>query len=295
MGESLTLTLPGAGLVQSLLIKQQRDELDEIGRAVGTPVVYLKAAWADPVLYGGRGERTGCDVDALVSPDAFAPFAEALLARGFVRHEHPSPSYERYFGHKEWSFRAPAGAMPVDLHRALTEPVWYDLPTADLIARAVFWESVDGPILSLGAEDQLLYAAAHYANHFYDLDAKHLEDCQKLVAKHRIDGRALWRRARAAHLSLPLALLLEALAARGSEVRGADDDPHSAWLGLRKRLAERWVTTRPGLQRRRPRSRGVDYLLLSPLLSDRASALPRIALMYGLPWLSEKLARRWRG
>ncbi|HEY0711977.1 MAG TPA: nucleotidyltransferase family protein [Polyangia bacterium] len=158
---SAPLSLLRAGLVQSLLIKGQRATLDEIGRAVGTRVLYLKAAWADPVLYGGRGERTGSDIDLLVAPAHFEAFAAALQARGFQRHLHPSASYERYFGHKEWSFAPPSGAVGIDLHRSLTEPIWYDLRTEDLIARARAWDSIDGPIWSLDAEDQIISGASH--------------------------------------------------------------------------------------------------------------------------------------
>ena len=127
-GAQPSLTDTNAGIIQSLLIKAQRGTLDAIGAAVGTPVVYLKAAWADPVLYGGRGERTGSDIDILVRPDRFEAFAAELTARGFRRYDFDgSHAYDRYFGHKEWTFEPPAGALTVDLHRALTEPIWYDL------------------------------------------------------------------------------------------------------------------------------------------------------------------------
>ena len=284
------MTLPNAGLVQSLLIKAQRIQLDEIGRRVGTPVVYLKAAWADPALYGGRGERVGSDIDILVQPARFEAFAAALEGRGFRRHQHASPAYERYFGHKEWSFAPPPGSLTVDLHRALTEPIWYHLPAEELIARAVAWPSVDGPLLSLSAEDQLLYAAAHYANHFYDLDARHLGDCQQLLAQKEVDWPEVWARARRAHLRLPLALMVEALQKQGARLGRAAEGTNGATIDLRRRLASLVVTTSEGLGRRRPRNRALDYLVLHPLLSDRPTALPRIIATYGVPWLTE----RWR-
>jgi hypothetical protein len=289
--------LPGVqglrvGLVQSLLIKAQRQQLDEIGRQVGTQVAYLKAAWADPVLYGGRGERTGGDIDVLVRPAGFAAFAEALLARGFRRHLHPSASYERYFGHKEWTFGAPPGALAVDLHRDLTEPIWHDMHTDELMDRAMAWPSVDGPILSLDAEDQVLYAAAHYSNHFYDLDPRHLDDCVHLVRGFPVDWAQVWRRAERASLTLPVALLVDALAARGCALGPAAEGPRRLPLRLRRRLADLWVTTTPQLARRGLRSRGVDYLLLRPLLSDQLLALPKVVLRYGLPWVKERLLRQ---
>jgi hypothetical protein len=283
-----------AGLVQSLIIKSQRLQLDQIGHQVDTPVLYLKAAWADPVLYGGRGERTGTDIDILVAPARFEAYAQVLMAAGFRRFQHGSPAYESYFGHKEWTFTPPAGTEPsfgIDLHRSLTEPVWFDLDADGLIARAVEYDSIDGPILSLCPEDQILYGAAHYANHCYDLDARHLIDCQKLVAAHPIDWDAVWLRARQAKLRLPLMLLLEALAHRDCPLPpGARKT--TALLTLRRMLASRWIETVPELRRRTARSRSLDYLILRPLLSDRATALPHIAASYGVPWLRARLAQK---
>jgi hypothetical protein len=290
-----SLKLPEIGLVQSLLIKGQRLQLDELGRRVGTPVVYLKAAWADPVLYGGRGERGGTDIDILVHPSKFVAYARALADCGFKRHEHGSPAYESYFGHKEWAFQPPDRDGPsfgVDLHRALTEPVWFDLPAEGLIARSTEWQSIDGPILSLCPEDQILYGAAHYANHDYDLDARHLVDCLKLVMGWPIDWETTWQRAERAKLRLPLMLLVEALEHRGWVPPPAARRKSSALLTLRRLLASRWINTVPELRRRTARSRGLDYLILKPLLSDRATALPQIAATYGVPWLRERLAQK---
>jgi hypothetical protein len=286
-----SLTAANAGLVQSLLIKAQRATLDDIGRRVGTPVVYLKAAWADPVLYGGRGERTGCDIDILVQPERFEAFGAELTALGFQRYDHEgAAAYERYFGHKEWMFEPPAGALTVDLHRGLTEPIWFELSAAELLARAVAWDSVDGPILSLCPEDQILYAAAHYANHFYLLDDRHAEDCHRLLARQAVDWSACETHARRARLSLPLALLIETLRARGDQIPTLRLE-RAPSLRLRRQLVGRWISTTPRLGLRGSGSRSLRYLVLRPLLSDRATALPRIAAAYGLPWLRERLTR----
>src|SRR3954464_3559034 len=153
---------PGAGLVQSLVIKAQRTLLDGIGRAVGTPVLYLKAAWADPVLYGGQGQRTGSDVDVLVRPGAFFPFARALEENGFRRYVTPWMRATFRWGYKAWTYEGLPRWMTVDLHRRIAEAPWFDLPPQGCIDRAVAYDSVDGPILSLSPEDQVLYAAAHY-------------------------------------------------------------------------------------------------------------------------------------
>src|SRR2546430_12838012 len=95
---------PSAGLVQSLVIKAQRRLLDQIGQKVATPVVYLKAAWADPVLYGGTGQREGSDIDVLVRPPAFFAFARALEGLGFRRYVVPWLRASFRFGYKAWTF-----------------------------------------------------------------------------------------------------------------------------------------------------------------------------------------------
>jgi hypothetical protein len=291
-GGQTSLTDANAGLIQSLLIKAQRATLDAIGQRLSTPVVYLKAAWADPVLYGGRGERTGCDIDILVRPDRFEAFAAELTGLGFRRIQFGASTYEAYFGHKEWTFEPPAGKLTVDLHRALTQPIWFDLDAAELMGRAIAWPSVDGPLLSLAPEDQILYAAVHYANHLYDLDDRHLEDCHRLLALREVDWDLIEARARRAQLRLPVTLLVEALRARGNAIPALRMEHGWGPLRVRRRLAGRWIGTTPRLSLRRPRSRALSYLLLRPLLSDRATALPRVAATFGVPWLRERLLRR---
>src|SRR5215207_6562985 len=127
---------PPAGLVQSLLIKAQRRLLDGVGERVGTPVVYLKAAWADPVLYGGRGERTGGDVDVLVRPAAFFAYALALEELGFRRYTVPWLRATFRWAYKAWTYEGRPRWVTVDLHRGIAEPPWFDLPAEDCLDRA---------------------------------------------------------------------------------------------------------------------------------------------------------------
>src|SRR4051794_38876039 len=101
------------GLIQSLVTKTARKILDEIGAEVGTPVVYLKAAWADPVLYGGRGERMGTDIDVLVRAPCFEAFAAALVGRGYRRSTFKLEALDKYFGQQEWVF-IPRVGLAVD-------------------------------------------------------------------------------------------------------------------------------------------------------------------------------------
>ncbi len=269
-----------AGLVQSLVVKAQRRMLDEIGRAVGTPVVYLKAAWAEPVLYGGRGERMGGDIDVLVRGRAAAAFATALEQRGFTFH---CPRWSRathFLRNHAWAYMGPRGQLPVDLHLGLTEPPFFRMDVEECLDRVTAYDSVDGPILSLCPEDQVIYAAAHYANHNFDLDGRHLADVERLCRQRPIDWEAVWPRARRFRLDLAVALVAETLAARGVPVSLAGC-PRGLGFSLRLARTRRWVATVPELRRTVPPSRVADKLLRIPFVSGRPAALPLYVLRHG--------------
>jgi hypothetical protein len=276
--------------LRSMIARSLCQQLDDIGERVGTPVVYLKAAWADPVLYGGLGRRAGVDVDVLVRPDRFASFGRALEERGFARYRHPSAALERYYGDKEWTFLPSRPGEPsVDLHCALGDPHWFVLPTETVLARATTYDGTHGPILSLSPEDQLLYAALHYANHLYAIDGRHLEDIVRLVGARPIAWQDVVARARSARMRLPLLLLVEALRNVGGDVPPALLRTIGLGLRARRALCGRWIVTAPTLGRRRASGDVTDYLVLRPLLSDRALAPPRVLVQFGLPRLRERL------
>lgn len=282
--------------LRSMIVRALREQLDGIGSALGTPVVYLKAAWADPVLYGGLGRRAGVDVDLLIRPDRFESFGRALEERGFQRYRHPTPALESYFRDKEWTFLpARRGEPSVDLHCALGDPGWFELPTEAVLARATIYDSPHGPILSLSPEDQILYAALHYANHLYAIDGRHLEDVTRLINARSVAWPDVVARARASRMRLPLLLLLEALRAGGADVPAEAIASASRGLGTRRALCRRWIVTTPALGRCRSTGDVTDYLVLRPLLSDRALALPRVIVQFGLPRVIERLRARTAG
>src|SRR6185295_11869902 len=268
---------PSPGLVQSLLIKAQRRLLDGVGQSVGTPVVYLKAAWADPVLYGGRGERAGGDVDVLVRTAAFPAYARALEGLGFRRYVAPWLRATFRWGYKAWTFEGRPRWVTVDLHRGIAESPWFELPADDCVDRAIAYDSVDGPILSLGPEDQLLYAAAHYGQHRFSIDQKHLDDIERLLRLRAVDWAVALDRARPLGLEVPLYLVLESLRARGAQVPAPGESRALRW---RLAYARRWVSTGPALERRFPMTRFADNALRMPLLSGRTTALPRFIAGY---------------
>lgn len=258
--------------------------LDEIGAALGTPVVYLKAAWADPVLYGGRGLRRGCDVDVLVRAPAAAAFACALEERQFRRHESKWYRATTHFGNHAWSYVGPPGFLSVDLHLRLGGLPWFELDAGECIDRAVAYDSVDGAVLSFCPDDQVVFAALHSACHGFGYHQRQLEDVTRLLGTHPVEWAAVHDRARKGGLLLPLFLLLEALRLRGAAVPPAEF-PNGRLFARRLDYARRWIATSPDLRRTRPPSRVLDKVRFA-LLSGRPLALPhhlaRYAFLRGL-------------
>lgn len=266
--------LPSAGLVQSLIVRSQRATLDAIGREVGATVVYMKSAWADPVLYGGRGERSGCDLDALVERRAFERFAAALIRRGYAPLVSASHRASIHWGEKAWPFRGPRGHLTVDLHRGLCLPGWFAVPVEAFIRRSIEYPSPAGSVRSFCPEDQLLYAVLHHADSQFVIDGRHLEDMVRLARAHPIDWNTVLARGREYGMTVPLALLLDALRIRGIET--PDGLAGATWSArVRHRLTTRWVATSPALHRNDAPDTTRDLLVRMPLLSDRVTALPR--------------------
>jgi hypothetical protein len=276
-------------LVQSVVVKAQRKVVDEIGTAVGTPVVYLKAAWADPVLYGGRGERMGSDIDALVRPARFEAFTAELARRGFRRMGvYHSRADERYFGAQEQVFAPPTDGLVLDLHRAVTNPIWFTISADDLIDRAIPYESVDGPILSLAPEDQVLYGALHYANHGFELSGRHLEDVVRVIAARAIDWPTVAERARVAKMQVPLLLFLQMIRDRGGAIPPQLLDSGRV-IRVKAAAASAWIRRRSRPGGRSRLSRVADYILLAPLLSERPTALLEFTASHAFPWVLERM------
>ena len=259
-----------AMLARSLKVKRQRAVLDAIGARLGAPVVYLKAAWADPVLYGGRGERWGGDIDILVPAAAREPFARALADEGFrgdVMLEHHVQ--------RGWQFRHDK-QIGVDLHLGITEQPWFPLASSRLLKRAHAWDSADGPVMGLSAEDQVVHAAAHYAADRYTLDGRHLNDIVLLLGSREPDWDAIVDTCRQAHMAIPLHVLATMLRRRGAVV------PDIA-LSVREkaRLTVLRRVFNVGGKRRfftpnRDANVRIDLLTFFPLLSTRWTALPRL-------------------
>ncbi|MEL7304713.1 MAG: nucleotidyltransferase family protein [Myxococcota bacterium] len=178
------------GIAQSLQMKATRDRVSELSFELSVPAIFLKGAWSEPVLYRGHATRFVSDVDVLVPEPDFTRFADGLEGIGYRRVLYPEHRVSNDRA-KEWSFRPRhRGGLTIDLHRRLANPP-HRLDPSPLIARARWYDSEDGPILSLDATDQAIYGAAHYANHHFDLDRRHRDDIALLEKRAAID----WLRA----------------------------------------------------------------------------------------------------
>lgn len=242
-------------IVQSLMMKALREQLSWLSRELRIPFVFVKGAFSDPVLYGGRGERFVSDVDLLVPERELARVASALRRLDYERVIYPEHRFSNDRS-KEWTLNPRDGrGLTIDLHRGLANRP-YALDDAALIARARYYDSVDGRVLSLEPTDQVLYTAVHYANHGFALDGRHLEDTRRLVARFPVDWVRAERQAAAGGFAFALRRILVALSApRARDLR--IDRLRTALLARATRIetssfstALRWVAT--GLATGRP-------------------------------------------
>lgn len=278
------------GAVQSAVMTRQRRWLTQLGAELGTPVVYLKAAWADPVLYGGRGERAGSDLDALVRPAAFDAVVAALTAKGFRPYVPATHAVTVREHGRALALAAPSPWVAVDLHRGLSEPPWFTLDVARAIDRARAYRTDAGDdVVSLRPEDQVLFAALHHAHSHYALDGRHTEDIARMLPRFAVDWGDVFASARAARMTLVLDLFTDHLRARGV---AAPEAPWSRdpWLRARRALVDRWLDV--ATLRARPAGSRVEALAYRwSLLSDRPTALPRFALRHLTLRARDRLAR----
>lgn len=279
------------GAVQSAVMPRQRRWLTELGASLGTPVVFVKAAWSDAVLYGGRGERAGSDLDALVRPAAFDAMVAALTARGFRPFVPASHAVTVREHGRALAFGATGPWCAIDLHRGLSEPPWFTLDVARAIDRAALYTTDAGEtILSLRPEDQVLFAALHHAHSHYALDGRHTEDIARMLRRFDVDWRAVHQGAREARMTLVLDVFVDHLRARGV------DAPVAPWASApahraRRALVARWLDAGETLRARPARHRVEELLWRWTLLSDRPTALPRFALRHVTLRARDLLAR----
>lgn len=264
-----------------MVAQMQRRELAALGERLSAPVVFLKAVWADEVLYGGAGNRIGNDIDILVPNSHFRLFARGLEGQGYhkvVASTHPMTSE---YGDKEWLFTKPGAALPIDLHRSLSDH--FPDATPHFLARRKTYQTKGGGIVSLDEGDQVLYCVIHYMGHGFVLNDRHLQDIVRLSQGAPLDWEAIRSRAAALKMQVPMALLADALAKLGAMCPEPTFFLQTPRLLRRYRWAQKWVGTSKGFSRlssnRSKLQLYIDLLYRFPRLGGRPSAgvtfLPR--------------------
>jgi hypothetical protein len=260
-----------AHIAWSMVAQAQRQQLVALGQAAGIRPVFLKAVWADEVLYGGNGQRIGGDIDILIAAQQFRAFAKALESAGYRRIVAKSHQATSDYGDKEWLFQKPGGLLPVDLHRGLSEH--FPAATEAFLARAKEYPSSQGTILSLQEEDQVLYCVMHYIGHQFFLDERHINDIAKLTHAVTLDWDEIRARALSLAMLVPMALLVRALEHLGARVPVPEFFLGSSRLMNRYAWAQTWIGTTAGLSRidgpQSKRQLYIDLLYRIPRLKGR--------------------------
>lgn len=270
-------------LAWSLLAQSQRLQLEGVASRLGIKLIFLKAVWADEVLFGGVGTRIGGDIDVLVEPSRFHQFAAALEGEGYTRMVSSSHRVTSDYGDKEWAFKKSGAFLPIDLHRTISDQ--FRSATHGFIARAKAYQTATGSILSLEEEDQVLYCVMHYIGHMFFLDGRHLGDVARLLQTVPLDWGVIRSRARTLGLTVAMALLSEALHGIGADVPDVGFFLENPKLVAAHQWAKTWVSTTGGLSRKQPQSQSktqlyVDLLYRVPRLKGRPQDAAWVAARY---------------
>ena len=234
-------------LAWSMLAQLQRREIQALAETIGVQPIFLKAVWADEVLFNGTGSRSGGDIDVLIAPDRFREFAKVLTGAGYSRVRVASHKVTSDIGDKEWLFRKAGAFLPIDLHRGLSEH--FPSATKPFLQRVKEYPAANGSIWSLVEEDQVLYCVMHYMGHRFELDERHLADISALAAKHPLDWDVIRRRAEGLSLQIPMALLVEALRNRGASAPPPQTFAVGRRLESRLAWARSWIAVDQGFSR----------------------------------------------
>lgn len=198
----------------ALVMKRQRSQLLELARLYHVPLLFLKAAWAEPVLYAGCALRQGNDIDVLVTPGDFPRWVAVMKHAGYRRVVPPRHPWTHHRA-SAWVLQPIDAGLPIDVHRSPVPGHWFDLDTALLMERARWYPSSDGSVPSLSPEDQVLFAAANSATEGFANQPRHVADVGRLHQRFPICWRTVGIRAQEANLEAALFWLGKALDSQG--------------------------------------------------------------------------------
>jgi len=177
------------GFRRSLWLTAQLVRLLDVFKARGIPVIPLKGPVLAAFAYGGIELREYFDLDLLVRRSDVAKAGEALIAEGyrpqFELAETQWPAFLRYAC--EWGFSRDATLVELQwqfVPRYFSFPIDY----GQLWERAVTVSFEKRSVLSLSAEDLLLYLCVHGTKHAWS-DPKWARDVAEVI---RISPNLNW-------------------------------------------------------------------------------------------------------
>lgn len=226
---------PAARLVQAhrLCVARGLADAAAVGRAIAVlasrriPVVLLKAAALDRLVYTRPGLRPRLDTDVLVPPARFAEALRVLVADGADLVTYDGRPLTAAIYH-ERELRLAGGAL-LDLHRHVAAWPLVAGFEAALVSRAT--RADDGAFVP-APEDLLLGLAIHAAQDGFRAPLRLALDAALLLARGDVDPGRLTSTAVAVHAAGPAARWLDALATLG--VAPLEDAP---WAAARRTLA----------------------------------------------------------
>lgn len=161
-----------------------REMLGELARALaerGIPLMPLKGALFQLVLYADPTERALSDVDVLVPERHFAQAISISIALGY-RPLSAGPSWI------EATLMSPRG-LPLDLHQRLFCSQRYHMPTDDVFRRASLDSGLMGaPIWLAHAHDIFAHLIGKFvSDHVHDEARERLRELERVAAHYRLE------------------------------------------------------------------------------------------------------------
>lgn len=249
------------------------------------PVVALKGPVLAERLYPEPATRPSTDLDLLVADADFDRAAAALEGLGYELDRSFTADYQRRHHHHVKLTRARGPA--IELHHRAVSGFGTFLPAEELVARArPFITATGARVLTLSAEDELLYLCVHAAGHLF-ARLGWLQDLLLLLERHPdLDWALVVRRAGAARSRSALDLSLLHLGWLGASI---PDTPFGSLGARRARVAERIRKAALHTQRRRlHQGLGIAY---HTVLCDSAVVAARY-LAHHIVWFMRRRSHR---
>ena len=235
MPGSMVQATPSEASVLHFITEVLLEQIKTLFDDRGIEFLVLKGPHLAYTVYENPGERTWCDLDLLVAPDAFGEAMVVMASAGHIVVPGNDPSQAR--GYYCAAFSSPL-SMVVELHQALAEHGRYPVNVKEWFRRARPFRLGKTEALGLCPEDLLLALCIHAAKGFFQvIERKHILDLARVTLHDPIDWKAFC--VQAAKCGCAGAAYYALLAARHQEGARVPDDVLDT---LRPgRLRRRWL------------------------------------------------------